>query len=622
MFASVGFVSADTATANPSTYHKAYYFAGDTSYSWGDSGTELSGGSYDAIASSDDSRVHSQGNIYFPYLRADFNVGRIANANGFVISDITNMNILIEGYATCSYFTCRIYDDTDSLWRSGNSSEINGIFTRSNSVGAVDVLLTFDINGSIDDYISASNILKISTGGGNNPTGDSSDVYIDTITLTITYTPTPTSPSLIAPTNGGTGYSITPDFDWGASSGGTAPYTYELKVDDDISFDSMAVNVIGISDSNFTCTSTLNSDTLYYWKVRAKDDDGAYSAWSSPYSFSTLGLIAPVLVSPTNGGTGYSITPDFDWNVSTGGTSPYTYEIKVDDGILFLTPTVDVTGLSDSNYSYTTGLTPATTYYWKVRTLDACSTYSSWATTQNFTTASFTSPTFTLPTAGTVMTTATPTFTWSASTGGSGTYTYELAVSLVNTFATTVLNQTGIATTSYTMTSNLTPDTYYARIRAKDSLNNYSSWSSTVSFTATAPTSGGSSSTSTSEQAPYVPLVLPTTDDDTVTTTASDPSTNFFTKYIINPVKTVVINPMRNFFAWIWESLMSLVHGSSQDELIPSEAKENFNDVRSDAEHAFEKAMATLEELKTIINGIVEDIKESEIFGRLVNGIG
>jgi hypothetical protein len=286
----------------------------------------------------------------------------------------------------------------------------------------------------------------------------------------------------------------------------------------------------------------------------------------------------------------------------------------VADNLGFTTPDVNVTSISDSNYSYTTGLTPNTTYYWKVRALDAGSAYSSWATTQSFTTASISVPSFTVPTTGTPVTTVTPTFSWGASTGGSGTYTYELAVSLVNTFATTVLNQTGIATTSYTMTSNLTPDTYYARIRAKDSLNNYSSWSSTVSFTATAPTSGGSSSTSTSEQAPYVPLVLPTTDDDTVTTTASDPSTNFFTKYIINP--------MRNFFAWVWESLMSLVHGSSQEELIPSDVEENFNDARSDAEHAFEQVMVKLEELKTIIKGIVEDIKGSEIFGRLVNGIG
>ncbi len=505
MFGSVGFVSADTATANPSTYHKAYYFAGDTSYSWGDSGTELSGESYDAIASSDDSRAHSQGNIYWPYLRADFNVGRIANANGFVISDITNMNILIEGYATCSYFTCGIYDDTDSLWRSENSSEINGIFTRSNS--AVDVLLTFDINGSIDDYISASNILKISTKGGNNPTGYSSDVYIDTITLTITYTPTPTSPSLIA---------------------------------------------------------------------------------------------------PTNGGTGYSITPDFDWNVSTGGTSPYTYEIMVADNLGFTTPDVNVTGLSDSNYSYTTGLTPATTYYWKVRTLDAGGAYSSWATTQSFTTATFTSPTFTIPTSGTSMTTVTPTFSWTAPTGGSGTYTYELQVSLANTFATNVVDVTGIATTSYTMTSNLTPDVFYARIRSKDGLNNYSDWTSTVSFTAVAPSSGGSSSSSSSStQEPYVPPTLTTTDNDDDTTVAPSSGgsvTNIINKYIINPARTIVINPLKQLWDWV----VGLFHGSSQETLIEpvaDEAESEFNRIVKDMSEDWDAFWSDVEIF-------IEDIKE------------
>lgn len=275
-------------------------------------------------------------------------------------------------------------------------------------------------------------------------------------------------------------------------------------------------------------------------------------------------LTAPALVSPTSGDTGYSITPNFDWNVSTGGTSPYTYELMVDTDLAFGSPDVNVTGISDSNYSYTTGLTPNTTYYWKVRTLDAGSAYSDWTSTQSFTTAPFVAPTFTMPTSGMSITTATPTFSWSASTGGSGTYTYELMVSLNSGFTTTVVNQTGIATTSYAMTSNLTPDVHYAKLRALDSLGNYSDWTSTISFTAVAPSSGGASS-STSTQEEYVPYTAPvTTNNDTVTSTSSSGSTSVLNKYIFNPVKVIFIDPLRA----LWNYIVGLFHFSGQDEII------------------------------------------------------
>lgn len=275
-------------------------------------------------------------------------------------------------------------------------------------------------------------------------------------------------------------------------------------------------------------------------------------------------LTTPTLVSPTNGGTGYTITPNFDWNVSTGGTSPYTYELMVDTDLAFGSPDINATGISDSNYSYTTGLTPNTTYYWKVRTLDAGSAYSSWTSTYAFTTAPFVAPTFTMPTSGMSITTATPTFSWSASTGGSGTYTYELMVSLNSGFTTTVVNQTGIATTSYAMTTNLTPDVHYAKLRALDSLGNYSDWTSTISFTAVAPSSGGASS-STSTQEEYVPYTAPvTTNNDTVTTTSTGGSTSVLNKYIINPITVIFIDPLLA----LWNYIIGLFHFSGQDEII------------------------------------------------------
>ena len=282
----------------------------------------------------------------------------------------------------------------------------------------------------------------------------------------------------------------------------------------------------------------------------------------------TPSLTAPSLVSPTNGGTGYDLGINFDWNVSTGGTSPYTYEIMVADNLSFTSPDINSTGLSDSNFTSTNELLPATTYYWKVRTLDAGSAYSSWATTQSFTTASFTAPVISAPLNGVETSDTTPTITYSASTGGSGTYTYEVQIDDSSEFGSPAVDVTGQTSTSYTPTTELSLIRYYARVRAKDSLNNYSSWSSTTSFTVIASTSGGSGSASTMESTSTDPTINQSTIvEDAPTVTTSSGSTNIIIKYIITPVQTIVINPMKNFFVWVWESLTGLIRGINQEEI-------------------------------------------------------
>jgi len=503
MFASVGFVSADTETKVLSIYHKGYSYSNSSATAWGVVGTELSEGNYSAVSSLDDTRDNISSSAGYGYLRGEWNVSKIASDEGFSIGDITQIYIVVEGYGCCASYGANgaLYNDDDAVWVSSDTSDVTGVWAHTT---AGDANISATITSSIADFISSGGLLKYTA--RTRVTGGHS-LRIDYAGLTITY---------------------------------------------------------------------------------------------------TITLTAPSLVSPTDGGTGYSITPDFDWNVSTGGTSPYTYEIMVADNLSFTTPDVNVTGLSDSNYSYTTGLTPGTTYYWKVRTKDNGGAYSSWATTQSFTTATFTSPTFTIPTSGTSMTTVTPTFSWSAPTGGDGNYTYELQVSLLNTFATNVVDVTGIATTSYTMTSNLTPDAQYARLRAKDGLNNYSDWTSTVSFTAVAPSSGGSSSSSSSStQEPYVPPTLTTTDNDDDTTVAPSSGgsvTNIINQYIINPARTIVINPLKQLWDWV----VGLFHGSSQETLIEpvaDEAESEFNRIVKDMSEDWDAFWSDVEIF-------IEDIKE------------
>lgn len=478
--ANFGLVSADDVTVtfsgitNPSITHKAHYYLNTGATAWGNSGTETPSNSYSKWGTLDSnySTNSATGNGYF-FLRFDFNLSYVMRVNSISLADIESIYLRYDGYGTRIYagnyaLNGAVYNSNAGTWQTSDATGATGVWSHTSS-GIDDLYLTIS-EANVSDFTDIGTYygLRYCVRTAYDD-GAEKRIYTDRIYIKITYTPP---------------------------------------------------------------------------------------------------LTSPTLVSPSNGGTGYGITPNFDWNVSTGGTSPYTHEIMVADNLGFTTPDVNVTGLSDSNYSYTTGLTPNTTYYWKVRTKDNGGAYSSWATTQSFTTASFTAPTISAPVNGVETSDTTPTITYSASTGGSGTYTYEVQIDDSSEFGSPAVDITGQTSTSYTPTTELSLIRYYARVRAKDSLNNYSAWSSPISFTVIASSSGGSGSASTMESTSTDPTINQSTIvEDTPAVTTSSGSTNIITKYIITPVQTIVINPMKNFFVWVWESLTGLIRGSNQEEI-------------------------------------------------------
>jgi len=93
----------------------------------------------------------------------------------------------------------------------------------------------------------------------------------------------PTIPSLLSPYNGAETNDSTVYLDWNDSSdSGTGVAYYRVQVDNSSSFSSPEFDATP-SSSNDT-TSSL-SDGLYYWHVRAKDNVGNWSSWSSSRTF-------------------------------------------------------------------------------------------------------------------------------------------------------------------------------------------------------------------------------------------------------------------------------------------------------------------------------------------------
>ena len=93
-------------------------------------------------------------------------------------------------------------------------------------------------------------------------------------------------PTLVAPADGSTDQPLRPDFEWTAVTGADS---YALEVDDDPAFGSPALVEPGITETTFTPSSDLASNTTYYWRVTALNVCGAGST-SLVFSFTTEAL--------------------------------------------------------------------------------------------------------------------------------------------------------------------------------------------------------------------------------------------------------------------------------------------------------------------------------------------
>ncbi|MHC4601518.1 MAG: hypothetical protein ACYS47_21195, partial [Planctomycetota bacterium] len=92
---------------------------------------------------------------------------------------------------------------------------------------------------------------------GNTAVTSSQDVIVQALS--------PPGPfNMVAPANSATGVSVNPTYSWTASAGAN---TYTLQVALDGGFTNMVINKTGITGTSDTPTTTLNNNTLYYWRV-------------------------------------------------------------------------------------------------------------------------------------------------------------------------------------------------------------------------------------------------------------------------------------------------------------------------------------------------------------------
>jgi len=283
-------------------------------------------------------------------------------------------------------------------------------------------------------------------------------------------------PVLISPINGSVINDDTPAFDW---HNVTSAVDYQIQIDNENNFDSPVTDKIGLTISNYTPQSSL-SDNIYYWRVRARVNIGNWGGWSSVWSFTvdTQPPPSPILLNPSDGSEINDNTPTFEWEDVQGVLE---YHIQIDTENNFISPVIDISTLTAITYTPTSLLADGT-YYWRIKAKDAAGNWSNWSSIWRVSidTQGPPAPSLISPSDDSTTNNNTPSLEWSDVTGA---IEYQLQVDNNGNFSSPTLNQTGITNSNYTLISSLPDDSYYWRVRAKNSKNNWGEWSEVWSFT-------------------------------------------------------------------------------------------------------------------------------------------
>ncbi len=247
----------------------------------------------------------------------------------------------------------------------------------------------------------------------------------------------------------------TPTFSWNAISGVTG---YQININDN-TINKFSSFTVGASVTSYTIAAgALAGGDSFVWNVRglsgtASGPESAYLYFKTPGST----LTAPGILSPgTTASPGpvlTTVTPTLSWTAVSGATG---YQININDNTTSKLSTY-TTGASVTSFALPTGvLTAGQSYVWSVRALNG--TASGPPSTYLYFQTPPAAPTLAAPvivspgssaTPGPVLTTSTPTLTWTAVTGVTG---YQINV-YDTTLGKLATYTTGASVTSYTLAS-------------------------------------------------------------------------------------------------------------------------------------------------------------------------
>ena len=281
--------------------------------------------------------------------------------------------------------------------------------------------------------------------------------------------------TLPAPTvTGGNDSQGRPTLTWKAVSGASKYEVYRAR-----SRSGEYIKYSTVTGTSYTNTSYIENGNTYYYKVRALKSDGTAGAWSSIVSVT----YKQTLPAPTvTGGNDSQGRPTLTWNAVSGAAKYEVYRARSRSGDYIKYSTV--TGTSYTNTSY---IEDGNTYYYKVRALKSDGTAGAWSSIVSVTYRAASTGTLSAPTVtGGNDSQGRPTLTWNA-VSGAAKYEVYRARSKDGDY----IKYSTVTGTSYTNTSYIEDgNTYYYKVRALDADGTAGAWSSIVSVTYRAASTG------------------------------------------------------------------------------------------------------------------------------------
>ncbi len=321
-----------------------------------------------------------------------------------------------------------------------------------------------------------------------------SDISLDT-------TP-PAIPTIVSPVNNEVVTVRRPTFSWNAVTdpSTSTPVSYNLQIDSNTNFNIPVVNM-----TTTTTTCMINKGLVndkYYWRLRSKDSASNYSEWTSVSAFtvqlSSAGgadITAPTNPVTVNCWTDSSKStsvvtkiwqnvcgsnPYFEWTGATDNVGVVGYSVYLGiDKNFDPGESITVNHSAITKYTPTVNLISETTYYLRIKTVDDAWNWPV-AETKFFIKFDNTAPpvpNIVSPANNTLLTTKTPTISWSAVSDISGGVKYDLRICDFSN--TVVVTGPNISTTTYNVASgDITTDgAYTVKLRSQDALFNNSIWS-------------------------------------------------------------------------------------------------------------------------------------------------
>ncbi|MCC7373418.1 MAG: hypothetical protein IT581_02090 [Verrucomicrobiales bacterium] len=217
------------------------------------------------------------------------------------------------------------------------------------------------------------------------------------------------SVALQSPANGAVNVPPCVTLKWNAASGATG-YYFEV-------WSGGVVVASGGSGGELFVDLELSESTVYQWRVRGRTS-ASNGPWSAFWSFTTKGPIPPpVLSSPANGASNFSMNVQLQWQIVTSATS-YEYEVYYAGGLVAsgFAPDTASPGVSLALFEGD--------FVWRVRGRTSCRN-GFWSETWAFTIPPIAAPALVSPPNGAIDTGTTVGLVWQTVNGATG-YDYEI----------------------------------------------------------------------------------------------------------------------------------------------------------------------------------------------------